>query len=151
MNAKRVSARKMNNLTEIAMKSLKVRMRLLVCYGFVLILGFQEDTKLVSILYRTHKALPPAAKISSLYVFDALSRAARSHANKHPHSNDPRSAEGNSATFLLKVEGILEGLFSDMVALEQPEAKVSVYPAMSRGLVLSTAQNPRVPSTICRH
>ncbi|KAL4259314.1 CID domain-containing protein [Pleurotus pulmonarius] len=105
VNAKRVSARKMNNLTEIAMKSLK------------------DDTKLVSILYRTHKTLPPVAKISSLYVFDALSRAARSHANKHPQANDPRSAEGNSATFLLKVEGILEGLFSDMVALEQPEAK----------------------------
>ncbi len=124
---------------------------MLTCCVLVLIVGLQDDTKLVSILYRTHKTLPPVAKISSLYVFDALSRAARSHANKHPQANDPRSVEGNSATFLLKVEGILEGLFSDMVALEQPEAKVSVYPTMMCGLVLPTTQNPRVLSTICRH
>ncbi|CAK5267655.1 unnamed protein product [Mycena citricolor] len=58
VNAKRLSASKMNNLTEIALKSMA------------------DDTQLVSILFRTHKSLQSAAKISSLYVFDALARAA---------------------------------------------------------------------------
>jgi hypothetical protein len=75
-------------------------------------------------MYRTHKSVPPPAKISSLYVFDALSRAARSHVNKKGVSGD--SKHGNAATFLSKIEGVLEGLFQDMVDSGMQEAKVSV-------------------------
>ncbi len=85
----------------------------------------QDDTRLVSILYRTHKSLGVSAKVSSLYVFDALSRAAKHQANKQHLVGDINSTEGNCATFLLKVEGVLEGLFKDMVLAEPPEAKVS--------------------------
>ncbi|KAL0953860.1 hypothetical protein HGRIS_005035 [Hohenbuehelia grisea] len=105
VQAKRLSVSKMTKLTEIALKSMK------------------EDTSLVSILYRTHKSLRPAAKISSLYVFDALSRAARSQVNKHGLAADSSSGKGNTATFLLKIEGVLEGLFQDMVSLEGAEPK----------------------------
>ena len=35
------------------------------------------------------------------------------------------STEGNCATFLLKVEGVLEGLFQDMIMVGSSEAKVS--------------------------
>lgn len=74
-------------------------------------------------MYRTHKSLPASCKISSLYVFDALARAARQQATKHNLSE--RHTTGNCATFLLKVAGVLEGLFQDMLATRLPEAKVS--------------------------
>ncbi|KAI9456927.1 hypothetical protein HD554DRAFT_1835330 [Boletus coccyginus] len=105
VNAKRLSASKMNKLTEIAMKSLK------------------DDTKLVAILYRTHNSLPSSAKVSSLYAFDALARAARSSASKRGVIGDVNSGKGNAATFLLKIEGVLDGLFRDMVSLNNSEAK----------------------------
>jgi protein NRD1 len=71
-------------------------------------------------LYRTHKSLQPQFKVPSLYAFDALARAARAHALKH---GEARS--GNSATFLLKLEAVLEGLFQDMMSSTVPEGKVS--------------------------
>ncbi|KAG0709368.1 hypothetical protein DFH29DRAFT_842119 [Suillus ampliporus] len=105
VNAKRLSASKMTKLTEIAMKSV------------------EHDTKLVAILYRTHKSLSSSAKVSSLYAFDALARAARNYATKHGITGDLNSSTGNAATFLLKVEGVLDGLFQDMIALDNAEAK----------------------------
>ncbi|KAJ7504290.1 hypothetical protein B0H11DRAFT_510253 [Mycena galericulata] len=105
VHAKRLSASKMNNLTDIALRSM------------------QDDTHLVSILYRTHKSLQPAAKVSSLYVFDALARAARSQVVKQGLTGDINSRKGNCATFLLKVEGVLEGLFQDMISAATPESK----------------------------
>ncbi|KAK0501577.1 hypothetical protein EDD18DRAFT_1143326 [Armillaria luteobubalina] len=103
VTAKRLSASKVTKLTEIALKSMK------------------DDVQLVSILYRTHKALPAPSKIHSLYVFDALSRAARHQVNKHELSAG--SSQGNAATFLSKIEGILEGLFQDMLSVGKDEFK----------------------------
>lgn len=97
----------------------------------------QNDTQLVSILYRTHKSLPMAAKVSSLYVFDALCRAARHQANKQGITADINSSHGNCATFLLKVEGVLEGLFQDMIMVGSPESKVS-YSFTSTNILLDT-------------
>ncbi|KAG7093639.1 hypothetical protein E1B28_007302 [Marasmius oreades] len=105
VQAKRLSASKMSRLTEVALKLM------------------EEDTQLVSILYRTHKTLSSSAKISSLYVFDALSRAAKHQANKQNLSGNINSPKGNSATFLLRVEGILEGLFRDVVTSGSVELK----------------------------
>ncbi|KAI6149494.1 hypothetical protein BKA82DRAFT_995230 [Pisolithus tinctorius] len=105
VNAKRLSASKMTKLTEIALKTLK------------------DDAKLVAILYRTHKSLPDSAKVSSLYAFDALARAARSSVTKHGLTADPNAGKGNAATFLLKMEGVLEGLFRDMIAINNAEVK----------------------------
>ena len=89
--------------------------------------GSQNDTQLVSILYRTHKQLSAASKIHSLYAFDALARAARSQVNKHKLTGDLNTEPGNCATFLLKVEGVLDGLFGDMLKANYPEAKVSPF------------------------
>ncbi|KAF8967598.1 hypothetical protein BDZ97DRAFT_1916551 [Flammula alnicola] len=106
VNAKRLSASKMTNLTDIAMKNM------------------EHDTQLVSILYRTHKSLPnTSAKVSSLYIFDALSRAAKHHATKHGLSGDAFTQPGNSASFLFKVGGVVEGLFQDMVTSGSMESK----------------------------
>ncbi|KZT07286.1 uncharacterized protein LAESUDRAFT_725195 [Laetiporus sulphureus 93-53] len=105
VQAKRLSASKMTTLTDIALKSM------------------QHDMQLVSILFRTHKSLSPSAKISSLYVFDALSRAARNQANKQGLKGDLNAAEGNCATFLLKVEGILDSLYQDLVSSGSAELK----------------------------
>lgn len=85
----------------------------------------QNDTQLVSILYRTHKSLPTPAKVSSLYAFDSLARAARSKVTKHNLTGDINSEKGNCATFLLKVEGVLDGLFQDMLTSGSTESKVS--------------------------
>ncbi|TDL26663.1 hypothetical protein BD410DRAFT_763959 [Rickenella mellea] len=105
VHGKRVSQSKMTKLTEIAMQNM------------------ENDTQLVSILYRTHKSLPVAAKVSSLYAFDALCRAARSHATKQGLTGDIHAEKGNSATFLLKVEGVLDGLVKDMISSEGSDAK----------------------------
>jgi len=107
VKAKRLSASKMTKLTEIAMKNM------------------EHDTQLVSILYRNHKSLSAGAKISSLYVFDALCRAARHQATKQALTGDTHADKGNCATFLLKVEGVLDGLIQDMLSSGSSEAKVS--------------------------
>jgi hypothetical protein len=78
---------------------------------------------MVSMLYRTHKSLQPQFKVPSLYAFDALARAARGHALKHGFTGDAQP--GNSATFLLKLEAVLEGLFQDMMDSGVLEGKVS--------------------------
>ncbi|KAI0079378.1 hypothetical protein K474DRAFT_1592122, partial [Panus rudis PR-1116 ss-1] len=105
VQAKRLSQSKMTKLTENALKCM------------------DHDTQLVSVLYRTHKTLSPAQKISSLYTFDALARAAKHQVTKHNVSADAASEKGNCATFLLKVEGVLDGLFQDMLSLDHPDAK----------------------------
>ncbi|KZV96806.1 hypothetical protein EXIGLDRAFT_608803 [Exidia glandulosa HHB12029] len=105
VTAKRLSASKISKLTDIALK------------------GMENDTQLVSILYRTHKSLPASSKVSSLYVFDALSRAARSFANKNGIVGDIQAPLGNCATFLLKVEGVLDGLIQDLMSSGAPEAQ----------------------------
>ena len=86
-------------------------------------LRVQHDTQLVSILYRTHKSSSGTAKINSLYVFDALARAARHQVNKN--KPDVHAIVGNCATFLIKVEGVLEGLFQDVLNSGHTESKVS--------------------------
>ncbi|KAH9000328.1 hypothetical protein EDB92DRAFT_1830611 [Lactarius akahatsu] len=103
VSSKRVSVSKMNRLSDVAKRC------------------FENDAQMVSTLYRTHKALQPQYKVPSLYAFDALARAARSHATKHGFVGD--SQPGSSATFLLKLEAILEGLFRDMMGSGVSEGK----------------------------
>jgi protein NRD1 len=79
-----------------------------------------------------HKSLPVSAKVSSLYAFDALARAARVLVNKHGIKGDFSLEKGNAATFLLKIEGVLDGLFQDMVAIGNAEAKVSRWNMLFR-------------------
>ncbi|KAL5492593.1 hypothetical protein ACEPAI_4040 [Sanghuangporus weigelae] len=105
VNAKRLSASRMEKLTELSMKLM------------------ENDTQLVSILYRTHKSLPASAKISSLYVFDALCRAARSQVVKRNLTGNIDAKKGNCATFLLKIDSVLDGLFQDVLSSGIPEAK----------------------------
>ncbi|KZT56810.1 hypothetical protein CALCODRAFT_302254 [Calocera cornea HHB12733] len=105
VNAKRLSTTKMSTLTEQCMKSI------------------EHDTQLVSLLYRTHKSLPTGQKVSSLYVFDALARAARHAVNKHNITVDPMGTKGNCATFLNKVEGVLDSLVDDMLSSGQKELR----------------------------
>jgi len=130
VQAKRLSASKMAKLTDIAMKSLSVRCprflpslpRLIIPLYFA-----QNDTELVLALFKTHKGLAPSQKVSSLYVFDALVRAAHSYVVKHSVVADSAPGKGNAATFLAKIEGIVEGLFEDMISSGAPEAQVSLF------------------------
>lgn len=105
---------------------------MIFCYveRFLVVCRFnlQYDTQMVSILYRTHKSLSSKSKVASLYAFDALCRAARHQAVKQGLTADSGSGKGNSYTFLLKVEGVLDGLIDDMVTCDTPEAKVSSLP-----------------------
>ncbi|KAG9041699.1 hypothetical protein FS837_011874 [Tulasnella sp. UAMH 9824] len=103
VGGKRLSQSKMTALTELALNN------------------FEHDTQLVSILYRTHKGLATEGKVPSLYVFDSLARAARSRATQS--RADPKSSVGNAATFLAKIEGVLDGLIKDMIATGTTEAK----------------------------
>lgn len=113
----------MTKLTEIAIGLMDVCVNPFLFNLGSQSISFQRDTQLVSTMYRTHKSLPVASKVSSLYMFDALARAARQQVIKHDLSE--RHSTGNCATFLLKVAGVLEGLFQDMVAAGVPEMKVS--------------------------
>ncbi|KAF8647762.1 hypothetical protein AX16_006597 [Volvariella volvacea WC 439] len=115
---KRLSANKMEKIKEIAFKCI------------------EHDTQLVSILYRTHKSLPPPSKVNSLYVFDALARTARQQVTKQGITGDLHTEPGNAATFLLKVEGILDGLFQDMIKtgnLECKEKAKKIYDIWVKG------------------
>lgn len=59
-------------------------------------------------------------------MFDALVRAAHSYVVKHSVVADSTPGKGNAATFLAKIEGIVEGLFEDMISLGASEAQVSL-------------------------
>jgi len=76
------------------------------------------------VLYRTHRSLEAPSKISSLYIFDALARAAKSYVVKHNVTGDVFTQPGNAATFLLKIGGVVEGVFQDMMSVDSQEAKV---------------------------
>jgi len=67
--------------------------------------------------------------VNSLYAFDALARAAKSHSTKKGLVGDINAPVGNSATFLLKLEGVLDGLFLDLATAtaQIPEIKVSAH------------------------
>jgi len=54
-----------------------------------------------------------------------LARAARGHALKHRCTGEAKS--GNSATFLLKLEAVLEGLFQDMMGYPEGKVSKSIY------------------------
>lgn len=128
VNAKRLSASGMNTLTDKAMTLM------------------ENDTQLISILYRTHKTLSPTSKIHSLYTFDALARAARSKVNKLGLSGDINAEKGNCATFLLKMDGILDSLILDMMSSEKPEAKEKT----KKILDIWTKNNTFSPSVLAR-
>lgn len=82
---------------------------------------------MVSAMYRTHKTLQSPQKVPSLYAFDALARSARSQVSKGKLS-PPQPGKPNAASFLLKLEGVLEGLFKDLGNItDLPEVKVGNY------------------------
>lgn len=88
------------------------------------------DTDLVTSFYRANNALPPAGqgRISSLYVFDAIARAARAGANKEKERGKAREGRGMTG-LVTKMEGVAESWVGGMMldAQGQPwvEGKVS--------------------------
>ncbi|KAG8701791.1 hypothetical protein FRC08_003892, partial [Ceratobasidium sp. 394] len=78
---------------------------------------------MISLMYRLHKSLPAPNKVSSLYVFDSVARAAHRHKSKKALVADLNSAVGNAASFLVRLEGMLDGLVEDMVVHGPPESK----------------------------
>ncbi|CUA69282.1 hypothetical protein RSOLAG22IIIB_08406 [Rhizoctonia solani] len=105
VTSKRLSSSKMATLTELAVENMHL------------------DTQMISLLYRTHKGLPTPNKISSLYVFDSIARAAHRTKSKKGLVADLTSPSGNAASFLVRLEGMLDGLVEDMLAHGPPEAK----------------------------
>ncbi|KAJ3514722.1 hypothetical protein NLJ89_g2215 [Agrocybe chaxingu] len=134
VNAKRLSASKMTQLTDLAMKNM------------------DNDTQLVSILYRTHKSLSTTtSKISSLYIFDALSRAAKHHSSKYGITGDIYTHPGNSATFLLKITGVVEGLFQDMVASALEPKAIATDPRINSSTTQTPSQSSSIPPSGPNH
>ncbi|KDN47773.1 hypothetical protein RSAG8_03193, partial [Rhizoctonia solani AG-8 WAC10335] len=105
VTSKRLSSSKMVALTELAVENMHL------------------DTQMISLLYRTHKGLPTPNKISSLYVFDSIARAAYRTKSKKGLVADLNNSAGNAASFLIRLEGMLDGLVDDMLAHGPPEAK----------------------------
>ncbi|KAF8307789.1 hypothetical protein DL93DRAFT_2222028 [Clavulina sp. PMI_390] len=105
VTAKRLSGSKLTALTELAMKNMK------------------SDARIVSALFRTIRQVPSENKISTLYAFDSVARAAKNQAVKKGLS--AKAAEGNAATFMVKLEAIVEDVFSDLAkaTTEVPEIR----------------------------
>jgi protein NRD1 len=75
-----------------------------------------KDTEVVTTFYRVNAALPPASpgRISSLYVFDAIARAARKDADREKEKGKAR--EGRGMTGLIsKMEGVADAWVGGMV------------------------------------
>lgn len=90
--------------------------------------SLQNDTYLVTSLYRLHRNLSPSSpqKIFSLYCFDSIARACRSKVKKGIGAKIEK--KGTFAGFLQQMEGILDGLVEDLVATREvdwPEGRVS--------------------------
>lgn len=94
------------------------------CLSPILTPREQNDIQMVSSLYRTHRGLSPDAKGASLYAFDALARAARNRVIKNNLTADLSADKGNCATFLLRIEGVLDGLFRDLASTDSSNLKV---------------------------
>ncbi|KAL1941265.1 hypothetical protein VTO73DRAFT_7477 [Trametes versicolor] len=105
LKAKRLSQSKMAALTKVALDCM------------------DNDVQMVSSLYRTHRGLSPDAKGASLYAFDALARAARNRVVKNNLIADLSADKGNCATFLLRIEGVLDGLFRDLASTDSGNLK----------------------------
>ncbi|KAF8327803.1 uncharacterized protein EI90DRAFT_2927460 [Cantharellus anzutake] len=104
--SKRLSASKMAKLSEFSASHMDI------------------DAQMVSAMYRTHKTLQSWQKLSSLYVFDALARTAKTLVTKGKLSPPSQQGKPNAASFLLKLEGVLEGLFRDLISITDfPEMK----------------------------
>ncbi|GAA6017093.1 hypothetical protein JCM11491_003254 [Sporobolomyces phaffii] len=78
-----------------------------------------SDTALITLLYRHHKKSSPAHKLTSLYLIDAIARAAKSKSKRDGKaaSTTPRdnpATSGTCASFLKKLEGLLSKLVLDV-------------------------------------
>lgn len=89
----------------------------------------QNDSHLVSTLFRIHKKAKPANKIWSFYVIDAISREMKSHAKKS--KGKEASGKGSSASFLQKMEICLDRIVTENLEKGLPEHRVSLPPLAS--------------------
>lgn len=77
-----------------------------------------HDHAIVTTLYKLNAALPPASqpRISSLYVFDAIARAAKSAVNKGVGKElTNERGKGTLASLLLKLEGVVASWVDGMI------------------------------------
>ncbi|WVN90585.1 uncharacterized protein L203_105825 [Cryptococcus depauperatus CBS 7841] len=78
----------------------------------------KEDHYLVTTFYKLNASLPPTsqARISSLYVFDAIARACRSSINRGRGKEvSKQRGKGTQAGMLLKLEGIVDSWVNGMI------------------------------------
>lgn len=77
-----------------------------------------HDHHIVTTLYKLNAALPPAShsRISSLYVFDAIARAAQSAASKGVGKElTNERGKGTQASLLRKLEGVVASWVDGMI------------------------------------
>ncbi|GAA5961998.1 hypothetical protein JCM3765_007191 [Sporobolomyces pararoseus] len=89
-----------------------------------------SDTALITLLYRHHKKATPTHKLTSLYLIDAIARAARSKYKKEgkakqqeessttpkdePPQPETSAGSGTCGSFLKKIEGLLSKIVLDV-------------------------------------
>lgn len=76
-----------------------------------------HDHHLVTSLLKLNTSLPAAStqRISSLYVFDAIARAAKSASKADPHATNTERGRGTPASLLAKMEGVVDSWVEGMV------------------------------------
>lgn len=101
----------------------------------------QSDTSLITLLYRHHKKAAPTHKLTSLYLIDAIARAARSKYKKEgkakqqeeptttpkdqPPVSESSAGTGTCGSFLKKLEGLLSKIVLDVWENAPVEHRVS--------------------------
>ena len=113
-----ISASKIKNLTSLAISNVKVHS----CVVNKTRLIRQNNSEVITVLFKFFKSCPPDYKLSVLYVVDSISRAAR---DEHKKKEKPGEVgDGTYGEYLTKVSAILEALVDDMMAVAAEDHKV---------------------------
>lgn len=101
------------------------------------------DTEVVTTFYRINSGLPPASvgRISSLYVFDGIARAARKDADKEREKGKAREGKGMTG-LIVKMEGVVDAWVGGMV----DDGKGGVWVEGKVSFSLSIVLSPRCRS-----
>lgn len=113
-----ISASKIKNLTSLAISNVKVHKRVVEKAPLIK----QNNSEVITVLFKFFKSCPPDYKLSVLYVVDSISRAAR---DEHKKKEKPGEVgDGTFGEYLTKVAAILEALVDDMMAVAPEDHKV---------------------------
>lgn len=104
-----------------------------------------HDAQVLSVLFRASRKANRHAKLASLYIIDAVAREAKKRAAKSGGSTSNATADdnGTEASFMAKLEGVINKIVLDCWENGVPEHRVSrEHQGLTRLLTLITQCYP---------